>query len=1585
VCQVEFLLASQLGKHIFGVIITPTPFSEMPRELTAHYQLVDVSNPATRAEGFERFRFGLKRAGLDPEDFLWPPPDEPHRPAYRGLQSLGEEDAGIFFGRDAPITRGLDALRRLRDGAPERMLVILGASGAGKSSFLKAGLLARLLRDEENFIVLPAVRPERAGLTGAQGLLRAVGLEKLPTEENLQQRMEKIRRPVLERLQRYAEVARENHVTRTPTLILPIDQAEELFSSDNTERAYSLDLLKAIFATERNLVAVLTLRSDSLSRLQNESRLVEVPRLLFDLPRLSSVAFKEIIEGPGRLARPEIHFEPALTERLVADLDTEDALPLLAFTLERLVVEFGGDGQLELGDFIEGLGGLEGAVHQAVEAAFAAAQQDLALPTERAALEALARRTFLPWLVTVDDDDAPPKKRRTPTNELPAKALPLVRHLVNQRLLVSDRRDGTTTVEVSHEAVLRHWRAVAVWIDSERDALRTLNTVQAAAKERLRQARILDSPESEPWLIHLGERLAEAEELQGRPDYRQFLGDSGSEYLAACRRLEDKKREKAEQRLRREQQHLERQRRLQQRAAAALLLVALAAVAFTTFAVRQTRAASAQASLVLADYAQRAIKDGYLERGTRLAALAAREGLLEVADPAAAPTLAAAAQRSSMVMEIRGHRFGIKSLVTFLDGSRFATEDYSRTIRIWDTVTGAEIAAWRCEGATDLRTGIEAGWTLDNSRKRVLLWCGDLAWVRDSATGTTVSTLEHESGITSASFDSTGQRVLTRGDRGAKLWDTKAATRIGVLEHEGGVDSAKFDATGERVLTLGNDTAQLWDAATAARIGVLEHNGGVDSAKFDAKGKRVLTLGNGTGQLWDAATAARIGVLKHNGGVDNAEFDAKGKRVLTSGSETGRVWDAETGGEIATWNYESGVRGVKFDTAGERVLSWHDDRTVRVRKAASDAKTRISKHEAAVVDAAFSAAGDHVLSWDRDGLVRVWNADTGAVVAVSKHEGEIEDAMFDPGGGRVLSWDKDGVARVWHAETVTTIANGEQEARFGGLRFRDRVDGAKFDPPGKRVLAWGDQTARVFAASTGVTLGASTHESRILGARFDASGKRVISWDLNGILKVWTAETVNAIDISKHEGLVEAVKFDSLGDRLFTWGKDGVARIWDIAKGTEVTAWKHESRVQGASFDPSGKRVLTWSRDGTARIWDITKGTELTALEHEGRVSGAKFDASGERVLSWSSDGFARIWNAAVGYEADALRRGFRAHEERFDSENERMPPWVIGRRGPSWTAASKHEGQVNGAIFDPSGERVLSWDKKGTARVWNAASGTEIAALEHGSSVEGAIFDDSGERVLSWGWDGYARVWNAVTGVEIASSQHELVVYGARFDPSGKHVLSWGGEEIMRVWDALTGKELATSHHRFSVSGAVFDASGGRVLSWGGDSIARVWNAATGAEIAAFQHEDAIYGARFGPLGQRVLSWSQNGIARVWNAATGVELVISEHKSTFVDAMFELGGERWLSWGSDGTVRVWDASWSLPRSSNRSLIAEVCGRKLRGTEAVLITPFVNGNGRTITSDSVRRISTADAAFAPILRKRVGEDVCPSPSLARLE
>ena len=186
-CLAEFLLAKTLHKRIFGLIVEPVDIERVPVEMTAEWQLCELvgegdqrtfeveigtkrKSVSFREVGLGLLRRGLERAGLDAQSFAWPPPDEPNRAPYRGLRALEPQDAAIFFGRDAVIVRVLDRLRGLVEGGVEKLLIVLGASGSGKSSFMRAGLWPRIARDDVSFLPFPVIRPETAVISGSSGL-----------------------------------------------------------------------------------------------------------------------------------------------------------------------------------------------------------------------------------------------------------------------------------------------------------------------------------------------------------------------------------------------------------------------------------------------------------------------------------------------------------------------------------------------------------------------------------------------------------------------------------------------------------------------------------------------------------------------------------------------------------------------------------------------------------------------------------------------------------------------------------------------------------------------------------------------------------------------------------------------------------------------------------------------------------------------------------------------------------------------------------------------------------------------------------------------------------------------------------------------------------------------------------------------------------------------------------------------------------------------------------------------------------------------------------------------------------------------
>jgi formylglycine-generating enzyme required for sulfatase activity/class 3 adenylate cyclase len=511
------------------------------------YQLKNIAQPV-RAYSV---RLDGAPTGLDPKHFAWPPASDPNRPPYRGLRPLEAEDAGIFFGRDAPVIAALDRLRDLREAVPPRLLVILGASGAGKSSFLRAGLIPRLRRDDRCYLPLPIIRPERAVISGETGLLRA--LEGALKEARITMPRADLRaviqggatklKPLLQALaDKATPTALDTGIkAKSPALILSIDQGEELFLVEAQDEAQPfLALLRDLLNEDMPaIIAIFTIRSDNYEHLQLVKELEGVRQELLSLPPLPKGSYAEIVKGPARrlegTARA-LKIENGLVDALLADVEVggaKDVLPLLAFTLERLYGEYHAGGNLSLLHYND-LGRVKGSIEAAVERALKAADADPAIPKDHLARLALLRRGLIPWLAGIDPDTGAPRRRIARLSEIPSEARPLIQHLVEQRLLATDvaKDTGENTIEPAHEALLRLWGVLQGWLAEDAGLLAELEGVKRASRDWAANAK------NAAWLAHATDRLVAAERLSERPDLAANLESTDREYLAACRKAE---------------------------------------------------------------------------------------------------------------------------------------------------------------------------------------------------------------------------------------------------------------------------------------------------------------------------------------------------------------------------------------------------------------------------------------------------------------------------------------------------------------------------------------------------------------------------------------------------------------------------------------------------------------------------------------------------------------------------------------------------------------------------------------------------------------------------------------------------------------------------------------------------------------------------------------------------------------------------------------------------------------------------------------------------------------------------------------
>jgi hypothetical protein len=295
-----------MGKKVI-VALVGIDENQVPPDLIEE-QFIDLTGDS---DAYLRLKEGLKRAGLAPTTVLFPPGRRP----YPGFAYFEEEDAAVFFGRDAQIVRAIDEIRRLARAGVTRMLVILGASGSGKSSFLRAGLWPRLKRDERAWLPLPIVRPERAAISGKYGLAESLYQtfsEPLFQDDVRQSGLPHSRADIREFVEKtgdglaklfaaardIAQKSASDANAAPPTILLAIDQGEELFNEEGHDEARRfVDVLTEVLAADPRAVAILVMRSDAFPLVQNEPALAALPKDTFTLDLMAEGSFRAVIEG----------------------------------------------------------------------------------------------------------------------------------------------------------------------------------------------------------------------------------------------------------------------------------------------------------------------------------------------------------------------------------------------------------------------------------------------------------------------------------------------------------------------------------------------------------------------------------------------------------------------------------------------------------------------------------------------------------------------------------------------------------------------------------------------------------------------------------------------------------------------------------------------------------------------------------------------------------------------------------------------------------------------------------------------------------------------------------------------------------------------------------------------------------------------------------------------------------------------------------------------------------------------------------------------------------------------------------------
>jgi WD40 repeat protein len=1157
-------------------------------------------------------------------------------PPWPALASFDVAQAPIFFGR----TKARNELRELlaaQVAAGTAFVLVMGASGSGKSSLVKAGLLPDLMLPgmlgDVGLVRYGVMRPTDAGADTLRALAEAMlsptalpelaGLHYAP--ELLAEQLRRHPAQAAFAVRQGLDQAAQGKLTALgqARLVLVVDQLEELFTADaitGEERAIFIGALTAL--AHCGLVwVVATMRADFFDRLEQLPELAdlsEAGRYLLLPPNRSELV--EIVGRPARAAglRFEVRSDTAekLDEVIVNEAAHDPgALPLLSFALDRLWRQPRSGSELTFAAYAK-LGELEGAIAHHAE------QVVSDLPDEcHAALPGL-----LLGVVALREADTHATGRTSRLDDLarnPTSRL-VIDRLVAGRLLIADETAQGTSVRLAHEALLRSWPRLAGLIDQSREALAAMTRLRADLALWERSGRPADL------LLPRGKRLSEGLELlKTRPDE---LGEALAGFIRASAEVATA---------------ATRQRRRLVAASFALLSVLTVAAGFGAWFGFSSR-----------DAFQRQFQIAERSRAQTLALLLQTESNPKIAETVALSVLprqpgktselghklpdrlVVAANATQQRLVLFGHSAGVYVAVFSADGTRIATASKDQTARVWSAVTG--VPQLTLTG----HDGEVLGVAFNPDGSRVATASQDkTARIWDARSGARLMTLTgHTSDVNTVTFSPDGRQLLTASSDGtARVWDAgTGALKLTLAGHKGFVSRAFFSEDGSRIVTASEDqTARVWSAIDGRLLLVLTgHQGILWGAAFSPDGSTIATASDDrTVRIWDSVSGALLRTLTgHTAAVQSVAFSPDGARLISTAEDnTARIWDAANGALLSEIiGHSDPVYDAFFSPDGRRIVTASFDHTARVWEADKGALARLLiGHTDTVEDAKFSPDGSRIVSASKDATARVWNVATGALLATLKgHRDMVTSAAFSPDGTRIVTSSLDGTARVWDSATGSPVMKLKVSDDF--------VSTACYSPDGSRILTSGDdKIVRLWDAASGhLVMTLPGHTGEVFSAAFSPDGRRIVTASADRTARIWDAHTGAVLMIlAGHEDVVRVAAFSPDGTRIVTASNDRTARVWNAATGALLgTLAGHEDRVESAAFSPDGRRIVTASRDGTARVWDTASLSVRAVLARPGgAIYSAVFSHDGKQIATGSDDGTVRLWNAPDDFSLDDL------------------------------------------------------------------------------------------------------------------------------------------------------------------------------------------------------------------------------------------------------------------------------------------------------------------------------------------------------------
>ena len=1168
----------------------------MPASLAGLVERAELGTEVTRADALaEAAREALERTGVAA------PPRVDERNPYKGLRPFTEADARDFFGR-GELTGRLVA--RLLDSAPgSRFLAVVGPSGSGKSSVVRAGLVPAVRRGalgspERRFVaemspgahpfdelaaalLRVAVRPhghlpEIIG-AGSRGLLHAVDLL-IPTDAEL---------------------------------LLVVDQFEEVFTlcDDERERERFLETLRVSTVDPESRVRVVaTLRADFYDRPLGHPRFAELLASRTEaVPPLSPDELEQAIRQPAE--RVGVRSEPGLVAEMIAEVAHQPgALPLLQYALTELF-ERRDDDVLTLETHRE-IGGVAGAL-----TARAGHILETTPPDGRPAIKQVFLR-----LVTLGEGSQD-TRRRVLRSELDALELEpeAIDHVLDafgrHRFLTFDRDPATRepTVEIAHEALLTAWGRLRGWIEDAREDLRQERGLARAAAE-------WQAAERDPSFLLRGARLEQVAAWDAATDLA--IGHDERAYLKASIDQRDRDRAEQDERLRREARTERRSRTRLRALVAVFAAAALVAGVLTFVAVDQRERADREARTATArELASAAVAN--LEVDATLSVLLAIEAVDETrsVDGTVLPEAEAALHRAVTASREVSSIPGLGVPFDWSSTGDFVAEGAEGTgiVDVRDAVTGERVRSWKGHD-------------------------GDLGDVEFSRDGTALATAGPDDGMLKVWNPTTGEPLGSLRGHGETAGPS--------LSRDGSIAAAAWI----RAAPGRDDQVQVLDLATGRRVWAHRFRGLQDTALSPDGTQMAVTTESRTGVVFRLSTGTSFRLKGPRGSTSDrsaVSWSPDGRSIATTSVDgVPRVWDARTGAlRIALLGRSAVAETIAWSPDSHRLVAGGNGGTATVweRTGVAEARVVVSIPDLGGGDlgVAFSPEGTQVMTGGQRALT-IWDVGpNGDAEWMNLPSAYPDRVTFLPDGDRVAAKNRRGGLTVWDAETgddLRSFSPSEAHAAMWSFDVSPEGDAVAAAFAGSPRGRGGRLRLELWESGSAESRWARRRSWGLTDVAFSPDGSHVVTARWDGKATVWDLSGREVRTLPERYGIARA-GFGPDGHQVvtMTWTEAAVPganriKIWDWQEGTVLHTVT--TRPGGAlGFDPTGSRIVALDGLSRVQVVDVTSGKRLALLTErpdEG-ITALAFSADGTLVAIGERDGSMRLVDAGTGKEQLAL------------------------------------------------------------------------------------------------------------------------------------------------------------------------------------------------------------------------------------------------------------------------------------------------------------------------------------------------------------